>query len=147
MLVSAKCKQETSSALIAKAEKSTTFGGVYGSGFTTNYEVTFSKQATEEIVFDSVWIAVGKTEVYKSLALEKKYKFYKNEEGLPYFNFYFQGGERMQPNEEIINIEIPRFEKPAAMEENEAIIFGKYGKKKMKIAIAAFHKKENINMP
>jgi len=147
LLLSAKCKEAKTENFVDKAEVHTVNGGVYGSGYSIHYEITFSPELTEELTFDSMILKADNESVYKRIARENAWGLKKLKDGKYYLDAYFQGGERMQASGEINEVIIPTYPMPKAMENKEGIVYGKYGKKNAVVLISKFTVKESVNLP
>lgn len=147
LLLSAKCKDAKTSGFVAKAEVHTINGGVYGSGYTVHYEITFRNTLDDVLTFDSMFFKADAQLAYKKVANENGWGLKKLEDGSYYLDAYFQGGDRMQASGEVINMEIPTHAKPKEMGDNEGIIYGKYGEKRAVVLIAKITRKESVNLP
>lgn len=146
-LLSAKCREAKTADFIKKAEVHTINGGVYGSGYTVHYEITFNAALDQVMTFDSMYFKADSKSAYKRTARENGWGLKKLENGSYYLDAYFQGGDRMQAIGEVLNVEIPTHPKPKEMGENDGIIYGKYGKKKAVILISKLTQKESVNLP
>ena len=147
ILLSAKCKEAKTDDFVEKAEVHTINGGVYGSGYTVHYEITFSNKLEDVLSFDSMFFKADSKLAYRRVAKENGWGLKKLEKGSYYLDAYFQGGDRMQASGEIINIDIPTHAKPKEMGENEGIIYGKYGKKRAIVLMPKLTQKESVNLP
>lgn len=147
VLISSKCKQTKTEGFVQEAKVQTTNGGVYGSGSTTNYSVLFSNEVKDTLIFDSILIDAGNNKVYKRVANQNGWGLRKVKNGQFYFDIRFLSGERVQADGTIEFVEIPTYSKPEIMGENQAVIFGRYGKKEALIQIEKFELIETVNMP
>ncbi len=146
-LISAKCRTPDTSSFVAKAEKYTVAGGVYGSGYSLHYEILFTDKVKDSIAMDSIYISASTDKAYRKLASERGWGIRKTKEGVYFLDCIFNGGERMQSDGNIRMVQIIHYNKPAGMGENEGIIFGKYRGKAVTVAIKTFKRTEHISLP
>lgn len=147
MLLSAKCKKINTKNFVTKAEKNTSFGGVYGSGYTKEYFISFSPKVCETLSFDSIYITSTENTVFRKSAKERGWHLSKLPDSTYYLTIFFNGGELMQNDGEIKQVEIPTCAKPTALEDKEAVIYGKYKGQSVSILVDKFTKKEDVYQP
>jgi hypothetical protein len=146
MLLSAKCKNIDTAEFVTKAEKNISYGGVYGSGYTKEYTITFSPKVDKVLEFDSIYIAADSV-AYKKTSKERGWVLIKTENNEYYLNVGFQGGELLVPDGTVKMVEISTCAKPEDLEKNEAIVYGTYDDRPVTILIKKFSKKEDVFHP
>lgn len=147
ILVSAKCKEAKTEEFVKTAAVRTINGGVYGSGYSTTYKILFTDKVKNDLSFDSILISAGNGKVYKKKANENGWGLKKLESGNYEFACQFSGGDKMQADGSIKNIIIPTYIKPTVMNDNQGLMYGKYGDKKATVVINKFQLQESVNMP
>ena len=146
MLLSAKCKDIDTKEFVTKSEKNVSYGGVYGSGYSKSYFITFSTKLEKVLTFDSMYVAVDSV-AHRKIAKERGWGLAKTENNEYYLNVSFHGGELMQNDGEVRMVEMPTFPQPQDLGTNDAIIYGKYDDKPVTILIEKFAKKEDVFAP
>ncbi len=147
LLSAAKCKKLKTEDIIESATKSTTMGGVYGSGYTIEYVFQFTNQITDTFMVDSVFISNTDENCYLKTSGETGLSVYKNKNGNFRLDCNFMGGERMQNDGEIIDVPIKTVLKPTQIGKNECLIKGTYKGKKYNLLIEKITQGENIYAP